>query len=85
MSKPDNERFRPTSDDSALEDTEAHKLYSGSDRGIKHDVDDVTWDEDDETEGHRFSSSDVNVKHDVEDVAWDENDDTEGHATRGKG
>ena len=84
MSKPDQNRFRPTSDDSALQDTEAHKIYSGSDRGIKHNVDDVSWDED-ETEGHRFSSSDAGVKHDVEDVAWEDEDGTEGHGISAKG
>jgi hypothetical protein len=83
MSEQNTNRFRPTSDDRTLDEVEAHKIYSGSDRGIKHDVDDVTWDED-QTEGHRFSSSDVNVKHDVEDVAW-EDEGTEGHAARFKG
>jgi hypothetical protein len=82
MSK-QTDRFRPTSDDSALEETEAHKLYSGSDRGIKHDVEDVAW-EDEDAEGHRFSSSDAGVKHDVEDVSWDDEDGTEGHAARVK-
>ena len=85
MSKHDSDRFRPTSDDRSLEEVEAHKIYSGSDRGIKHDVDDVEWDEDSETEGHRFSSSDVNVKHDVEDVTWDEDGGTEGHGARFNG
>lgn len=82
MTKNRTDKFRPVGDDSTLEETEAHKIYSGSDRGIKHDVDDVAWDETDETEGHRFSSSDTNVKHDVEDVAWDDEDGTEGHGVR---
>jgi hypothetical protein len=56
MSEQNTNRFRPTSDDRALEEVEAHKLYAGSDRGIKHGVDDVNWDEDDDTEGHGISA-----------------------------
>ena len=53
MSKPSNDRFRPTSDDRALEETdvEAHRFYN-SNADIKHDVEDVTWDDEDGTEGH---------------------------------
>ena len=79
MSKPDQNRFRPTHDDAALEETEAH-ARNYSDRNVKHDVDEVSWDDD--TEGHRFSSSDAGVKHDVKDVAWEDEDGTEGHGVR---
>jgi hypothetical protein len=85
MSKPTNpsNRFRPTSDDRALEETEVEgHRFSSSDEGVKHDVEDVTWDESDETEGHRFYNSDKTIKHDVENVTWDDEDGTEGHATR---
>jgi hypothetical protein len=104
MSNDKTEKFRPTSDASALQDTEAHVIKGRgiraddeeteveghrlwSDRTVKHDVEDVTWDEadeNDETEGHRMFS-DRTVKHDVEDVTWDEADENEGHSVRGRG
>jgi hypothetical protein len=75
MSNDKTEKFRPTSDASALQDTEAHVIKG---RGIRAD------DEETEVEGHRLWS-DRTVKHDVEDVTWDEADETEGHSVRGRG
>jgi len=48
------------------DDTEGHRLYSSSDRNIKHDVIPVEDGDSDDTEGHRaYSTSDRNIKHDV--------------------
>jgi hypothetical protein len=69
MTKDKTEKFRPTRDDSALQDTEAHGARFN---GVRSE------DEDTEVEGHRMFS-DRTVKHDVEDVTWDEPDETEGH------
>ncbi len=56
------------------DEVEGHKIYSGSDRNIKHDVSPVVSEElpEDEVEGHRFSSSDRNIKHDVSPVVSEE-------------
>jgi len=51
MSKPNNDRFRPTTDDRALEETEAHR-FTGSDPSEEHDGKDVPGDDEDGTEGH---------------------------------
>lgn len=44
MSKPNHDRFRPTSDDRALEETEAHGFRMGAT-------------EDKDTEGHAFKGA----------------------------
>ena len=71
MSKYRTDKIRPVSDDSALEETEAHGARWG---GIRS--------EDDDTEGHRiYNTSDRTAKHEVQDVAWDD-DDTDAHGFR---
>ena len=83
MSKHRTDKIRPVSDDSALEDTEAHRIYNTSDRTAKHDVADVAW-EDDDSEAHGFRMGATTEDADSEGHAFrhgavPEDEDTEGH------
>ena len=78
VSTMDENTSRPSEDD-----VEAHRLYGGSDRTIKDEIEPVTWDgeDGDDVEGHRsYSSSDRTIKDQVDPVTWDgEDGDVEGH------